>query len=160
MLSTREDSTREHIFSCIMVAMDDHNILPPPRFSRVDFTHDDDEASEDERRKAEAQREAELELATLLRKHGIFPQSVTSWLEVVAQQGYVEAFNYSAVVSAGLNAFLHRREVQRLKREKAYLEQRKNETHRDAQTLAALAGILATGKDILAALGGPRRHDG
>ncbi len=109
---------------------------------------------------AEAQREAELELSVVMRKHGIFPQSVTSWLEVVAQHGYVEAFNYSAVVSAGLNAFLHRREVQRLKREKAYLEQRKSETHRDAQTLAALAAILATGKDILAALGGPRRHDG
>lgn len=159
MLSAREDSTREHIFSCIMVGMDDDNILHPPRFSRVDFKPDK-EKSEDERRKAEAQREAELELATLLRKHGIFPQSVTGWLEVVAEHGYVEAFNYSAVVSAGLNAFLQQREIQRLKREKAYLERRKDAAHKDAQTLAALAAILATGKDILAALGGPRRHDG
>lgn len=143
-----------------MIRMDDDNILHPPRFSRVDFKPDDDEKGEDERRKAEAQREAELELSVVMRKHGIFPQSVTGWLEVVAQHGYVEAFNYSAVVSAGLNAFLHRREVQRLNREKAYLEQRKTETHKDAQTLAALAAILATGKDILAALGGPRKHDG
>ena len=58
MLSTREDSTREHIFSCNMILMDDDNILHPPRFSRVDFKPDD-EASEDERRKAEGRLKAD-----------------------------------------------------------------------------------------------------
>jgi len=159
MLSTREDSTREQIFSCTMVGMDDDNILHPPRFSRVDFKADD-EASEDERRKAEAQREAELELAVLMRKHGISPHAVTGWLQLVAQHGYVDVFNCSLMASAGANMLLQQRKLERIKRERAYLEQRRDETHRDAQTLAALAGILATGKDILAALGGPGRHDG
>lgn len=142
-----------------MIRMDDDNILHPSRFSRVDFKPDD-EQSEDERRKAEAQREAELELAVLMRKHGISPHAVTGWLRLVADHGYVDVFNHSLMASAGANMFLQERKVQRLKREKAFLERRKNETHRDAQTLAALAGILATGKDILAALGGPGKHDG
>jgi len=173
MLSAREDSTREQIFSCTMIPMDDDNVLHPPRFSRVDFKPDDEQSEDDGEPGIEPLaldiKKGSLmsEFLHLVHDHQIRIEPLNEWLKLIIEQGYLPFFNLSRVLALSVGVHFKEREQNRLEKETAAAERRERLANRDAQMLAALATIADTqGKvlraqnAILTALVGPRRHDG